>query len=86
PTIAPPFNTAIVRGYNALTGADVKLGRWEQYLAMRRGVLALNSQYRNLLSNDLGAAAAFLFEVGTGRYPLPERQEDGSLDRWRSDL
>jgi len=25
PTIAPPFNTAIVRGYNALTGAGVKL-------------------------------------------------------------
>ena len=54
PTIAPPFNTAIVRGYNALTGAEVKLGRWEQYLAMRRGILSLNSQHRSLLSNDLG--------------------------------
>ena len=29
PTIVPPFNTAIVRGYNAITGAHVKLGRWE---------------------------------------------------------
>ena len=64
PTIAPPFNTAIVRGYNALTGAEVKLGRWEQYLAMRQGILTLNSQHRSLLSNDLGAVAAFLFEVG----------------------
>jgi len=26
PTITPPFNTAIVKGYNALTGARVKLG------------------------------------------------------------
>ena len=86
PTIAPPFNTAIVRGYNELTGAGVKLGRWEQYLAMRRGILALNSNHRSLLSNDLGAVTAFLFDVGTGRYPLPDREVDGSIDRWRSDL
>lgn len=86
PTIAPPFNTAIVRGYNDLTGAGVKLGRWEQYLAMRRGILALNSNHRSLLSNDLGAVTAFLFDVGTGRYPLPEREVEGSVDRWRSDL
>ena len=30
----PPFNTAIVKDYNALTGARVKLGRWGEYLAM----------------------------------------------------
>ena len=73
PTIAPPFNTAIVRGYNVLTGADVKLGRWEQYLAMRRGILPLNAEFRNLLSNDLGAVAGFLFDCGSGRYPIPAR-------------
>lgn len=27
PTMAPPFNTAMVNGYNALTGARVKLGK-----------------------------------------------------------
>ena len=86
PTIAPPFNTAIVRGYNALTGAEVKLGRWEQYLAMRRGMLSLNSQHRSQLSNDLGAVAAFLFEVGTGRYSVPERDGPVSVAQWRSDL
>ncbi len=86
PTIAPPFNTAIVRGYNALTNAGVKLGRWDQYLAMRKGLLALNSQHRNLLSNDLGAAAAFLFDLGTGRYPLPRQEVNGSLDAWKADL
>ena len=58
PTIAPPFNTAIVRGYNALTGANVKLGRWDEYLAMRQGLIAFNRKFRDLLSNDLGAAAA----------------------------
>src|SRR5690349_2167899 len=50
PTIVPPFNTAIVNGYNKLTGANVKLGRWDQYLAMRRGILDLNGRYRDLMS------------------------------------
>ncbi|HET7038582.1 MAG TPA: type II restriction endonuclease, partial [Gemmatimonadales bacterium] len=49
PTVVPPFNTAIVKGYNALTGARVRLGRWEEYLAMRAGILELNSRYRTLL-------------------------------------
>ena len=37
PTLMPPFNTAIVKGYNALTGSRVKLGKWDEYLAMRDG-------------------------------------------------
>src|SRR3546814_13929647 len=37
PTLAPPFNTAIVRGYNALTGAKVKLGRWDRSDERRGG-------------------------------------------------
>ncbi|WP_262031614.1 type II restriction endonuclease [Microvirga sp. Mcv34] len=86
PTWVPPFNTAIVKGYNALTGANVKLGRWDQYLAMRRGILEINAAHRSLLSNDLGAAAAFLFDVGSGRYPLLERDGTASLERWRRDL
>lgn len=72
PTIAPPFNTAIVKGFNLLTGAKVRLGRWDQYLSLRDGILRINSEYRNLLSNDLGAVAGFLFDLGKGRYPLPE--------------
>ena len=69
PTIVPPFNTAIVKGYNALCGAKVKLGRWEEYLAMRRGILALNEKYRDLLSNDLGAVGRWMPRLpsrGTG--------------------
>jgi type II restriction enzyme len=38
PTLVLPFNTAIVKGYNELTGSAVKLGRWDQYLAMRTGI------------------------------------------------
>src|SRR5581483_6469825 len=44
PTFMPPFNTAIVKGYNLLTGARVKLGSWDEYLAMRAGVLRLNTE------------------------------------------
>jgi type II restriction enzyme len=84
PTIIPPFNTAIVNGFNAALGSRVKLGRWDEFLAMRKGLLALNSEHRAILSNDLGAVAAFLFDVGVGRYPLPERCI--SLNRWREDL
>lgn len=87
PTLVPPFNTAIVNGYNALTGTKVKLGRWEHYLAMRLGVLALNTQHRNLLSNDLGAVAALLFDIGSGRYSAPPL--DGGRETelaWQMDL
>lgn len=75
-----------MKGYNALTNAGVKLGRWDQYLAMRKGILTLNSQYRNLLSNDFGAAAAFLFDLGNGRYPVPRQEMNNSLGAWKADL
>lgn len=87
PTLVPPFNTAIVNGYNALTGARVKLGRWEEYLAMRNGVLALNAEFRDLLSNDFGAVAGLMFDVGSGRYPAPPRGDDAAArSAWLSDL
>jgi type II restriction enzyme len=87
PTLVPPFNTAIVKGFNALTGARVKLGRWDEYLAMREGVLRLNGDHRGLLSNDLGAAAGLLFDVGSGRYAAPPRADDAAaLAAWEADL
>ncbi len=87
PTLVPPTNTAIVKGFNALTGSRVKLGRWSEYLAMRRGVLALNAEYRDLLSNDLGAAAGLLFDIGSGRFSAPPRADDAAaVAAWRDDL
>jgi type II restriction enzyme len=87
PTLAVPFNTAIVNGYNALTGARVKLGRWDEYIAMRSGVLRLNVEHQALLSNDLGAIGGFLFDIGAERYPLPPRDGDPSAEEaWRADL
>ena len=87
PTLIPPFNTAIVKGYNAITGAKVKLGRWNEYLAMRAGILNMNARYRDLLSNDLGALAGFLFDVGNGRYPPPPLADNAAArTAWQNDL
>ena len=47
PPWMPPFNTAIVKGYNSLTGAKVKLGRRDEYLALRAGMLRINAEYRS---------------------------------------
>ncbi|MES2918742.1 MAG: type II restriction endonuclease [Pseudomonadota bacterium] len=76
PTRVPPFNTAIVKGYNAVTGSKVKLGSWPDYLVMRRGMQAFSESYRDLLSNDFGAVAGFMFDVGSGRYPAPPLVDD----------
>lgn len=87
PTLASPFNTAILKGYNALTGAKCKLGSWEDYLAMRAGVLRLNAEHRDLFSNDLGAVAGLLFDVGHGRYAAPPRDGDeAARAAWEADL
>lgn len=87
PTLLPPFNTAIVAGYNAITGAKVKLGKWPEYLSMRAGILRMNEEHRRLLSNDLGAVAALLFDVGTGRYTAPPRSDDAvARQQWEADL
>lgn len=83
PTIVSPSNTAIVKGYNLLTGAHVKLGSWPDYLAMRRGIVTLNEQYRSLLSNDLGAFAGLLFDIGSGRYPIVS---SGRASDWKNAL
>jgi len=87
PTLMPPFNTAIVNGFNAVTGSKVKLGRWDQYLAMRAGMLRLNQTYRDLLSNDLGALAGVLFDVGIRRFAAPPAAEgDAARNAWFAEL
>ncbi|HLO17672.1 MAG TPA: type II restriction endonuclease, partial [Anaerolineales bacterium] len=39
PTIVPPFNTAMVNGFNALFHDKKKLGSWESYLQMREVIV-----------------------------------------------
>lgn len=65
PTLFPPFNTAIVNGFNALFNDKKKLGSWTEYLKIREILIEANSKHRAELSNDLGAIAGLCFEIGT---------------------
>ena len=64
PTLMPPFNTAIVNGFNYLFRDNKKLGSWTEYLKMRDVILKSNEENKSHLSNDLGAIAGLLYEVG----------------------
>jgi len=75
PTIVPPFNTAMVNGFNALFNDKKKLGSWESYLGMREVILQANTAVRDQLSKDLGAFAGLLFEIGSGRIVLGANAE-----------
>lgn len=72
PTVFPPFNTAIVKGYNLLTSENLKLGDWQAYLRMREGMLHMVHEAKGRLSRDLGDIAGLCFEVGIGRLLPPE--------------
>ena len=66
PTLFPPFNTAMLNGFNALFQTKKKLGSWESYLEMRETITAANTVL-GILSKDLGAFSGMLFEIGVGR-------------------
>lgn len=66
PTIIPPFNTAMLNGFNKLFGEKKKLGSWDSYREMRNTILHVNDQFKNLLSKDLGAISGLLFDIGVG--------------------
>src|ERR1035437_6076265 len=65
PTIIPPFNTAIINGFNTLFNDKKKLGSWGEYLKIREVLIDVNNQFKNELSTDLGAIAGLLFEIGS---------------------
>lgn len=66
PTHFPPFNTAMLNGFNALFQAKKKLGSWDSYLEMRETIIEANNGI-GVLSKDLGAFGGMLFEIGVGR-------------------
>jgi type II restriction enzyme len=65
PTFFPPFNTAILNGFNTLFNDKKKLGSWTEYLKIREVLIETNNKHKQELSNDLGAIAGMCFEVGT---------------------
>lgn len=70
PTIIPPFNTAIINGFNFLFKDKKKLGSWSEYLKLREVMIDVNNQHRSLLSSDLGAMAGLLYEIGMQKLVL----------------
>ena len=74
PTIIPPFNTAIINGFNALFHDNKKLGSWTEYLKLRETLIETNEKYKSTLSNDLGAIAGLLFEVGAKKMILTDER------------
>lgn len=64
PTLIPPFNTAIINGFNYLFKDKKKLGSWMEYLKIREVLIEKNNEHKSLLSNDLGAIAGLMFEIG----------------------
>ncbi|MCB5239367.1 hypothetical protein [Niallia circulans] len=74
PTIFPPFNTSIIKGFNILFHQKLKLGSWDDYLTMRKIIIEYNNEHPLLLSKDLGAIGGLLFEIGCGRQVIRENQ------------
>ena len=95
PTIIPPFNTAIINGFNFLFKDKKKLGSWSEYLKLREVLLETNNQHRSDLSSDLGAIAGLLFEIGSQKLvlgadeylSLPERKKiEKLIEKRREDV
>jgi len=72
PQLAPPFNTAMLRGFNLLFDEKYKLGKWKSWHDMRTTMLVANQSLASDLSTDLGALAGLLFDVGAGKLVIEE--------------
>jgi len=75
PTLMPPFNTAMLNGFNTVFDEKKKLGSWTSYLEMRDCVIRANEGIQPSLSKDLGAISGLLFEVGVGKITLDQNWE-----------
>jgi len=75
PTLIPPFNTAMLNGFNTVFDAKKKLGSWTSYLEMRECIINANDGLQPVLSKDLGAISGLLFEVGVGKITLDQNWE-----------
>lgn len=75
PTLMPPFNTAILNGFNTVFADKKKLGSWPSYLEMRETIIKANEGLSPALSKDLGAISGLLFDVGVGKISLGQNWE-----------
>jgi type II restriction enzyme len=70
PTQIPPFNTAMLNGFNAIFRDNKKLGSWTAYLEMREAVVHANKELQSEFPEDLGAISGMLYDAGIGRLPV----------------
>ena len=70
PTHMPPFNTAMLNGFNTVFADNKKLGSWPAYLEIRDTIIRANEELHPTLSKDLGAISGLLFDVGVGKIAL----------------
>lgn len=75
PTLMPPFNTAMLKGFNTIFDDKKKLGSWTSYLEMRECIIKTNEELQPILSKDLGAISGLLFDVGVGKITLGQNWE-----------
>lgn len=81
PTMMPPFNTAILKGFNYLFKDKKKLGSWSEYLKMREVLMDINTRYINEFSLDLGAIAGLMFEIGTQKLLIGQNEYLSETER-----
>ncbi len=81
PTIIPPFNTAIVNGFNRLFKEKIKLGSWPEYRKMRAVIMHANATFRSDLSSDLGAISGLLFDIGVGKISIGDEHTLSEKER-----
>lgn len=83
PTLIPPFNTAIINGFNYLFKDKKKLGSWSEYLKIREVIMDMNRKHCNELSLDTGAFAGLLFEIGMQKLLLGKDEYLSETERNR---
>jgi type II restriction enzyme len=83
PTIMPPFNTAIINGFNTLFKDRKKLGSWMEYLKIREVIIDTNKKHCRDLSLDLGAMTGLLFEIGTQKLAMGHDEYLSGQDKAR---
>jgi type II restriction enzyme len=66
PTFMPPFNTAMLKGFNIVFNDNKKLGSWQAYLDMREIIISANKEAQPEFPADLGAISGLLYDVGVG--------------------
>jgi len=81
PTIMPPCNTAIVKGFNLLFKDKVKLGSWSEYLRMREVIVQQNKEFKKHFSTDLGVISGLLFEIGSQNILVEQETAFSEEDR-----